>query len=117
MKKVALTIAVTVFLGGCAMSDTNTSPIPAQSSAISAEPSQAPSSAENQAILYFVSDTGKSFRLFSEQHDLISSSERPFPSSLARWITNPLRSSSSSVDGSLSQKLKADKLHGEPIAG
>ena len=74
MKKVALTIAVTVFLGGCAMSDTNTSPIPAQSSAISAEPSQAPSSAENQAILYFVSDTGKSFRLFSEQHDLISSS-------------------------------------------
>ena len=49
--------------------------------------------------------------------DFISSRERSFPSSLARWMTNPLQSSLSLVDGSLLQKLKADRLHGEPIAG
>ncbi len=71
MRKIALVSIFTIFLSGCSPTSMNTSPTPSQSNVTPTEkPSQSPTAQLDMATLYFVSDTGNSFRLFSESHDL-----------------------------------------------
>lgn len=69
MKRILGLLITTLILGACSTASDDSqipaSPVPT----ITETPSQAPSASFQKITIYFASDTGKSFRLFSEQHE------------------------------------------------